>query len=312
MAAVNLKTAIGDYGHTRPLIDGSVTSEGVAFDWAEYASIVGVFRTMVRTMEYEVSEMALSTYLCARAHGKRMTAIPVFVTRSFNHGDIVYNTRSGIESPRDLVGKRVGVRAYTVTPGVWVRGILQHRYGVDLDGVSWVLGSDEHVAEFVEPPYVVSAPAGSDLAAMLVAGEIDAAIGVGNLDSPDIQPLIPDARAAAASFFEETGVYPISHLVVIRDEVIAANPWLPSELFSLFKAARDTYEKGLSSGEKPDPREASIAPLRGVGMGDPLPYGIEPNRVTLETFIDWNVEQRIIPEKVDVEGVFSDTTLDMV
>ena len=195
MAKLALKTAIGRYGHTLPLMDGSVASERFAFDWAEYETIVGVFRTMVRTSAYEVSEMALSTYLCARAHGKPMTAIPVFITRSFNHGDVVYNADSGIGSPRDLAGKRVGVRAYTVTPGVWARGILKHEYGLDLDAVTWVLGSDEHVAEFVEPPNVVSAPAGSDLGDMLLSGELDAAIGVGGLDSARIRPLIPDARA---------------------------------------------------------------------------------------------------------------------
>ena len=208
MARLALKTAIGRYGHTLPLMDGSVVSERLAFDWAEYETIVGVFRTMVRTSAYEVSEMALSTYLCARAHGKPMTAIPVFITRSFNHGDVVYNANSGIGSPRDLAGKRVGVRAYTVTPGVWARGILKHEHGLDLDAVTWVLGSDEHVAEFVEPPNVVSAPAGSDLGGMLLSGDLDAAIGVGGLDSARIRPLIPDARDAALRFHEETGVYP--------------------------------------------------------------------------------------------------------
>ena len=309
MARLALKTAIGRYGHTLPLMDGSVVSERLVFDWAEYETIVGVFRTMVRTSAYEVSEMALSTYLCARAHGKPMTAIPVFITRSFNHGDVVYNANSGIGSPRDLAGKRVGVRAYTVTPGVWARGILKHEYGLDLDAVTWVLGSDEHVAEFVEPPNVVSAPDGSDLGGMLLSGDLDAAIGVGGLDSARIRPLISDARDAALRFREETGVYPISHIVVIRNDAIEANPWLPRELFGLCEAARDEYAGRLAAGATPHPSDESIAPLRSAGAAEPLPYGIEANRVTLETFIDWNVEQGIIPTRVDVEEVFAEGTL---
>ncbi len=306
MAKVKVKTAIGRYGHTLPLLDGTVASERVAFDWAEYETIVGVFRTMVRTNAYEVSEMALSTYLCARAHGKPMTAIPVFITRSFNHGDVTCNVAAGIESPRDLAGKRVGVRAYTVTPGVWARGILKHQYGLDLDAVTWVLGSDEHVAEFVGPPNVVSAPAGSDLGAMLLAGELDAAIGVGGLDPERVRPLIPDARDAALRFHEETGVYPISHIVVIRNDALDANPWLPGELFGLFEAARDEYASRLASGEAEHPSDGSVAPLRSAGVAEPLPFGIEANRVTLETFIEWNVEQGIIPARVDVEELFAE------
>ena len=311
MAKLALKTAIGRYGHTLPLTDGSVASERFAFDWAEYETIVGVFRTMVRTSAYEVSEMALSTYLCARAHGKPMTAIPVFITRSFNHGDVVYNVDSGIGSPRDLAGKRVGVRAYTVTPGVWARGILMHEYGLDLDAVTWVLGSDEHVAEFVEPPNVVSAPPGSDLGDMLLSGELDAAIGVGGLDSARIRPLIPDARNEALRFHEQTGVYPISHIVVIRNDAIEAHPWLPRELFGLFEAARDEYASRLATGAAPHPGDDTIAPLRSAGAGEPLPYGIEANRVALETFIEWNVEQGIIPARVSVEEVFAEGTLEL-
>lgn len=306
MAEVRLKTAIGRYGHTLPLLDGTVASGRVAFDWAEYETIVGVFRTMVRTNAYEVSEMALSTYLCARAHGKPMTAIPVFITRSFNHGDVVCNVNAGIESPRDLVGKRVGVRAYTVTPGVWARGILKHEHGLDLDAVTWVLGSDDHVAEFVEPPNVVSAPTGSNLGNMLLSGELDAAIGVGGLDPARVRPLIPDARAAALRFHEETGVYPISHIVVIRNDALEANPWLPRELYGLFEAARDEYESRLDSGEEPHPSDESVAPLRSTGVAEPLPFGIEANRATLETFIEWNVEQGIIPARVAVEEMFTE------
>ena len=213
--------------------------------------------------------------------------------------------------PLDLAGKRVGVRAYTVTPGVWARGILKHEFGLDLDAVTWVLGSDEHVAEFVEPPNVVSAPPGSDLGEMLLDGELDAAIGVGGLDPARGRPLIPDARAAALRFHEDTGVYPISHIVVIRNDALEANPWLPRELFGLFAEARDGYATRLASGAAPHASDGSVAPLRSAGVAEPLPFGIEANRVTLETFIEWNLEQGIIPERVGVEELFAQDTLSL-
>ncbi|MCH7745235.1 MAG: ABC transporter substrate-binding protein [Chloroflexi bacterium] len=309
MPGLPLKTTIGSYGHTRLLKDGSISSEKVAFEWVEISPIINVFRRMVRGLEFDVSEMALSTYLCAKAYGKRMTAIPVFPVRGFHQGAIVYNTRSGIKSPHDLIGRKVGVRAYTVTTGVWLRGILKSVYGVDPDNMTWVLAWDEHVAEYMLPPNVVSAPKGSDLKAMLISGEIDAAIGVGNIDSSHVEPLIPDARKASIEHFQQTGIYPINHTIVIKDELIEANPWLPEELFSLFKAAKDSYIRLLGSGGRLDSADEAIVQMGKIVGGDPLSYGIEPNRKTLEAFIDFNVDQQIIPRKVDVEELFASSTL---
>ncbi len=154
-----------------------------------------IFRRMVRGLEFDVAEMALATYFCSRAHGKKFTGIPVFLTRDFYHGALVYNRRSSIEAPKDLEGLKVGVRSYTFAPGVWTRGILSSEYSVDLDAVTWVLSRDEHVEEYVAPSNVVSSPSG-DLAKMLLSGEIDAAIAPGPVDSPDIRPLFADAREA--------------------------------------------------------------------------------------------------------------------
>ena len=258
--ALPLKTAIGNYGHTTPLKDGTVSSEQISMEHVEVNPVIAIFRRMIRGLEFDVSEMALSTYLCARAHNKPITAIPAFVVRGFHHGAIVYNTRSGITAPKDLEGRRVGVRGYTVTTGVWVRGILSSAYGVNLDNVTWVLSGDEHVAEYQHPSNVVSAES-DDLAAMLVAGEIDAAIGAGRVDDPDVKPLIPDARQAAVAFMQETGVFPINHTIVMKNEVMEANPWLPEELFRCFKEAKDRLhaapECGRSSSRrrtKPYPR----------------------------------------------------------
>src|ERR1044071_5718526 len=151
-----LKTALVTRGHTQALMDRTVTPDGFAFDFEEVPEIIKAFRGMVRGLEFDVCEMSLTTYVCARAHGKRFTAIPVFPMRGFYHGAIVRNSASGIHTPTDLEGRRVGVnRGYTVTTGVWARGILQHQYGVDLTRVTWVLSGDEHVAEWQRPPNVV-------------------------------------------------------------------------------------------------------------------------------------------------------------
>ncbi len=189
MTELVLRTAVGDYGHTTPLKDGTVVSSMFDMEHIEVSPVTSIFRRMVRGSEFDVAEMALSTYLCARAHGKPFTGLPIFLTRAFYHGGIVVNRHSGIESPKDLEGKRFGVRSYTLTPGVWTRGLLQTEYGVDLDAVTWVLSGDEHVAEYVAPSNVVSSP-NNDLGEMLLSGEIDAAVGAGRVESDDIVPFI--------------------------------------------------------------------------------------------------------------------------
>ena len=311
MEKLSVDTAVGTYGNTKPLKDGTITSERLSLNHIEVLPVISIFRRMVRGLEFDVSEMALSTYLCARAHGKPITAIPVFVVRGFQHRAIVYNTRSGIKTPKDLEGRRVGVRGYTVTTGVWVRGFLQTTYGVDLDKVTWVRSADEHVAEYVAPSNVVMADGDGDLVRMLLSGEIDAAIGLPAVDSPDVIPLFPDAREAAIANYKATDVYPINHTVVVKDELLAANPWLAEELFSVFKASKETYLPSLSGGGQLDAPDQAMAQMQSVVGDDPLPFGVAANRKTLETFIQFTAEQNIIPQKVNVEDVFAAGTLDL-
>src|SRR6185436_1491339 len=161
---MRLKTALATRGHTRALKDGTVRPRTFEFEFEDVPVIIQAFRRMVRGFEFDVSEMAITTYICARAHGKRFTALPIFPMRAFHHGAIVHNTKAGIRGPKDLEGRRVGVnRGYTVTTGLWARSILQHQYGVDLNRVTWVLSGDEHVAEWRPPSNVVSIEAGSTL-----------------------------------------------------------------------------------------------------------------------------------------------------
>jgi 4,5-dihydroxyphthalate decarboxylase len=218
-----LKTAIATYPHTKGLKDGTVSVPDVQFEHVEVAPIIGAFRRMCRTLDFDVCEMAITTYLTAKAHDKRFTALPVFVLRQFHHSPIVYNIKSGVQSPKDLEGKKVGVRAYTVTTGVWTRGILATEYGVDLEKITWVVVDEEHVQEYRKPANVMERP-GANLAEMLAEGELAAAIGVGKVDSPDVKPLIPDAAAAEAAWYRQTGIYPINHTVVVKDALLQSDP----------------------------------------------------------------------------------------
>ena len=252
MSNLVLKTAIANYGHTTPLKDGTITSDMFEMEHVEISPVPMIFRRMVRSLEFDVAEMALATYLCSRAYGKRFTALPVFLTHDFYHGGIVVHKGKGIEGPKDLEGKRVGVRSYTLTPGVWTRAILETEYDVNLEAVTWVLSGDEHVEEFVEPENVVSSP-NSDLAEMLLSGEIDAAIGAGPIDSPDVHPLFPNAHDADKAWHAKTGVYPISHLLVVKDELLESQEGIDREIFELFSRARAPYVERLLSGQASDP-----------------------------------------------------------
>ena len=311
MTDLVLRTAVGNYGHTTPLKDGTVTSKMFDMEHIEVSPVTSIFRRMVRGLEFDVAEMALSTYLCARAHGKAFTGIPIFLTRAFYHGGLVYNTRSGIKSPKDLEGRKVGLRSYTLTPGLWTRGILQTEYGVDLDAVTWVLSGDEHVAEFVAPPNVVSSP-NNDLGEMLLSGEIDAAIGAGPVDSPDIQPLSQEPDEADAAWHRKTGVYPISHMLVVKDAALESNHGLAQELFNVFKTAKAPYLKRLQSRDASSAADQALLKMAEIVGNDPIPYGLQSSLKTLETFIGFNVEQGVIPEKVDPEELFPSSTLALV
>ncbi|MQF66904.1 ABC transporter substrate-binding protein [SAR202 cluster bacterium AD-802-F09_MRT_200m] len=304
MPDLSLQTAMVSYGHTKPLIDGTVNSDRVNLVHVPVSPIPTAFRRMVRGLEYDVSEMAMSTYLCALAHDKPITAFPAFVLRRFEHDEISYNTKSGIESPADLKGRRVGLRSYTFTPGVWARGILSDGYGVDSGQVTWVLYGDEHVEEYKAPDNVIPASEGSDMVADLLSGKIDAAIRPGEVDSPDIKPLIANADEAAQDYFLQTGVYPISHAMVVKNELLESHPWLADELYSLFKAGKEQYLQHLSTANNLDPADQAMSRMKQIIGADPIPYGLEANRKSLQAFMNFNVQQGIISEPFKWEDIF--------
>jgi 4,5-dihydroxyphthalate decarboxylase len=299
-----LKTAIATYPHTKGLKDGTITAPDIQFEHLEVSPIVAAFRRMCRTLEFDVSEMAITTYLTARAYNKPFTALPVFVLRQFHHSPLVYNVKSGVASPKDLEGKKVGVRAYTVTTGVWARGILATEYGVDLSKVTWVLADESY------PPNVIY-QAGANLGEMVAKGELAAAIGVGRVDSPDVKPLIPNAREAEAAWYQKTGIYPINHTVVVKDSLLQADPTLAPRLFNVFKEAKAAFLQQLSSGAELSAEGQALAQRRSVVGDDPLPYGLERNYKTMEAVIQFARDQKILPHQVSPEEMFASNTLDL-
>jgi 4,5-dihydroxyphthalate decarboxylase len=313
MPDLHLKTAIQTLGHTRALKDGSVTPQGFSFEFEEVAPIIKAFRRMVRGSEFDVSEMAMTTYLCARAAGKRITALPVLLVRAFHHGAVLHNAARGTFEPKQLEGQKVGVnRGYTVTTGVWARGVLQHQYGVDLSSITWVLSGDEHVAEFMAPANVVRIEPGQQLEQMLLSGEIAAATGLAT-DHPDLKPLIPDARAAGFAALERDGYYPINHTVVVRDELLDAHPQLAAQLFDAFAEAKRMYVARLRAGAIAEPTAADTLYSRVMQItgADPLPYGVEPNRPMLEMVMRLAAEQGIIAAPYPIEQLFAAGTLQL-
>jgi len=307
MEKMALKTAIGNYGHTRPLKDGRVQSAKFDMSHVEISPVPMIFRRMVRGLEFDVAEMALSTYICAKHYGKQFTALPVFLTRSFYHAGIICHSQSNIESPEQLAGRKVGVRSYTLTPGVWTRGILQSEYGLDLDDVTWVLSGDEHVEEYVAPANVISGSS-NDLSEMLLSREVDAVIGAGKIDSPDVRPLFENSYQSDQKWFDKTRIYPISHLLVVSDEKLKEDPWLAEEIYSVYKTAKDLYVEKLKLSNEIDPEDYPLIEMGRIVDGDPLPYSFDEERNVLDTFIKFNVDQKIIPEYVDPESLFAKGT----
>jgi 4,5-dihydroxyphthalate decarboxylase len=312
LRTTTLKTAIRTYSYTKGLKDGTVPVPGIQFEHIEINPIIGAFRRMCRGLEFDVAEMAITTYLTAKTYKKPFTALPVFILRQFHHAPIVYNVNAGVQSPRDLEGKKVGVRAYTVTTGVWARGILATEYGVDLSKVTWVLADEEHVEEYHQH-YLANVvyQAGANLAQMLANGELAAAIGVGRVDSPHVKPLIPNARQAEAAWYEKTGIYPINHTVVVKDALLQADPTLAPRLFNAFKEAKATFVQQLHDGAPLSDEDQALAQIRSLVGADPLPYGLARNRKAMEAVIQFAHDQKILPRLVLPEDVFASNTLDL-
>jgi 4,5-dihydroxyphthalate decarboxylase len=278
--ALVLRTAVGKSPLVRALKDGTVNSDRIAFDFVEVDPVTRAFRRMTRAMEFDLCEIALTTHAQARAFGKPITALPAVLLRGLHHGALICRHGSPIRGPADLIGKRIGVRAWSQTTGVWVRGVLRDEYGIAHDSMTWVTEEDAHVQEFTDPPFVQRMAPRQDLRTMLLSGEIDAGIALAGIDPAQVRTVIPDAGAAAAEWSRRTGVHPINHVVVVKDVLLGEHPWLADELMRLFLASKKLGD-------------------------DSVPYGIDDNRPAIELLMRYAAEQGLIPRPYRVEELFA-------
>ena len=247
--------AIGRYKHTAALLDGRVASDRLQLDFAAFPNITRAFAPMVRELRFDASEMAIATFLQAEKHGKPLDLLPVVLSARLQEGSLMCRVDSSIRGPADLAGKRVGVRAYSQTTGLWLRGILQESHGVQPDGIRWTTFEDPHVAEAGDPPWAVRAPAGAEIGAMLRDGALDAAIFGSDAPAMDwARPVFPDVAAAGRDFVARHGFVPVNHLMVVRRD--RADPALVAELLRMLEASDAESPSGLPRGW-----EALAAPL---------------------------------------------------
>ena len=282
---LQLRTLLGDYANTAALKQGDVASPRIRFDFAAVKLPQTAFKAVVRG-EFAVAELAIVTYLQALAHGKPLVLLPTVVMAIAPHPCLAYNTAHGVLRPADLAGKRIGIRAHSVTTVAWVRGILAGDYGVDLDSIQWVAFEDPHVPESIEPSNVTRAPAGKTLTGMLRAGELDAGVvSAGDQADGVLQPVIPDPQTALQRWREQYKVRPLNHMVVLHRDLARAQPWIAGEVVQLLQQ---------SAARAPD-----------MSGADCIQSGIEALRPGLELIIQYAFRQGLIPRRFTVDELFT-------
>ena len=279
---MRLRTLLGDHPGTLALKDGSLGSDLVTFDFAEYSPTNKGFKPMVRDGAFDVAEMAIVTYLMAKSFGKPMVLLPSVVVARFQYAHAVYRADLGGLKPRDLEGRRVGIRSFTTTTGAWLRGILANEHGVDLDAIRWVTFEDAHVAEYVDT--TERAPAGKQIIQMLLDGELDAVLGE-KVEKPGLQPLFPDVAAEEKAWFARYGVLPINHMVVVSQNLVDHHPDAVREVFRLLRES------------------AARAPAVSVPR-----FSSDEMRRSLDMIIGYAAQQGLIPRAFAVDELFDDAT----
>lgn len=304
-----LKTALATYGHTRAIKDGSVTPTRATLEFEEFNPQSAAFKAMVPTARLDLVEMVWQHFLMARDYGKTFIGVPVFPVRQFHHSAIVVNTAAGVATPKDLEGKRVGIRTYGFSRSYWVRAALARDHGVDIGKVTWVVNEGEALDEYRLPSNVEVVS--GDLSKMLQAGELAGGIGVAGGGAADIKPLFPNAAAAEADWYQRTGAYPMSHLLVLRAEVVAADPALPADIYDTFTRGKQVLLDRLDSGAELDAGDKALAAQRAVVGPDPLPYGVPANRQTLQMLVEEAYRQGFTRRQFTVDELFDPSTLEL-
>jgi len=324
MAKLSLSFACALYDRMQPLYTGEVQVDGVDLNFLPIELPRPIFDRMSGGQEFDVAEYSSSEFIQRFAAGKcPFVAIPVFPSRAFRHEFIAVNRRSGIRQPKDLEGKRVGVALYTMTAAVFIRGLLQHEYGVDLSRIRWVQGAintagshgDPHVLPLLRDVPLETADRGKSLDELLVAGEIDATIGTSIPRStgrnPDIARLFPDFRELEKAYYMRTRIFPIMHLVAIRKDVYEKHPFVATSLYNAMVQSKDLALKkmrNLRALRYMLPwMAADLDEIDAVFGEDPWPYGIEPNRPTLEALVTYMHDQAMIAKPIPIEDLFVPT-----
>lgn len=288
---LNLRTLLGDYPNTMALKNGEVRPSGLTLDFADVKVPNTAFKDVVRHLAYDVAELAIVTYLQARAYGKPLVLLPAVVVGTLPHRFLVYNSERGAIAPRDLEGRRVGIRAYSVTTVTWLRGILQNDHGLDLERIRWVTFEDPHVAEYQDPTTAERAPAGKRLSQMLLDGEIDAGVvGAADLEDERLKPVIANADEAARDWARQRPL-PINHMLTVKESLAKANPEAVREIYRVLKESKSHARAG-----------------NGV---DTIRFGLAQVRPSLNLIIDYSVQQKLIPRAFDVDELFDDATRDL-
>jgi 4,5-dihydroxyphthalate decarboxylase len=285
MSRSTLKVLIGNYAHTVPMKTGALRSDRFGLEFIEIEPVWDGFKGMIRELKYDVAEMAVVTFLMARAYGKPLVPLPAAMIGRFQQPFALYNRTKGLLAPADLNGKRVGIRSFTTTTGTWLRGILANDYGVDLDSIDWVTFEDPHVAEYHDA--TTRAPAGRAIVPMLLDGELDAVLGETSSD-PRAACLFGDAQVAASRWYEMHKAVPINHFVVMRRADVQRDPETAREIWRLMSESK----------------RLAGPPLQP----DPLPFGIAPNRASLELIAEYAYQQQLIPQRVSVDEMFAETS----
>ena len=285
MTVPKLRTVLGDHAHMRPLKTGEVRSDQVALEFVDFTPTNAAFKPMVREQKFDVCEMAIVTYLMARAHDKPLVLLPATMLGRFQHAYALYNAERAKLGPADLRGKRVGIRSFTTTTGAWIRGILANDYAVDLESIHWVTFEDPHVAEYVDT--TERAHKDKKILQMLLDGELDAVLGETS-DDPRLKPLFADPKAEAARWYQKHGIVPVNHLVVVTEALAKSQPDAVREVYRLLKASKD-----------------AAMPTDGIDL---VPFGVEAVRKPLELIIAYAAQQALIPRKFRVDELFDDTT----
>ena len=321
MPRPKLTVALRTYPYTAPLKSGAITVPGADLVFEDVKPHIAAFRRMVRDLAYDICEIAPTTYMIARAYGVPIVALPVFFVRRFHHDGLVVRSGSAIRAPRDLEGRHFGVRAWSVTTGVWKRGLLQNDYGVDIDKITWWVDDEEHVAALPLPANVRQVPDGSSLVAMMADGTLDAACtgdaGIGRAGKPDAGwnaagPALPDdlrelfdnPAQRDRDLYQRNGVYPIHGTLAIKESVLAENPTLAADLFAAFSAAKAPYLADLHAGRTTAKTAAKDLEHMQIVGADPLPYGIDANRTSIDALIRYGHQQGLIPRLFAAEDMF--------